>query len=32
LKKPKNQTGNRIFVDVDGNGTVDTVIYESEDK
>ena len=32
LRKPKNQTGNRIFVDVDGDGTIDTVIHESEDK
>jgi hypothetical protein len=32
LRRPKTQTGNRVFVDVDGNGTIDTVIYESEDK
>lgn len=32
LRKPKNQTGNRVFVDVDGDGTIDTVIHESEDK
>jgi len=32
LRKPKNQTGSRVFVDVDGDGTIDAVIHESEDK
>lgn len=33
LKKPKNsQTGNRVFVDYDGDGTVDAVIHDSEGK
>ena len=33
LKSPKNtQTGGRIFVDYDGDGTVDAVIQDSEGK
>ena len=33
LKNPKNtKTGGRVFVDVDGDGTIDTVIHNSEDK
>lgn len=32
MRKPKDQTGSRIFVDVDGDGTVDAIIHDSEDK
>ena len=30
LKKSQNVTGNRVFVDTDGNGTIDTVYVDTD--
>ena len=30
IKKSQNVTGNRVFVDTDGNGTIDTIYVDTD--